>query len=67
VTKFRFLVAMVAVRRGDFHEVKRGELDGRSIVVLVDEKSEALCQVEDMMLGEAEAGLIAEMERVLGD
>jgi hypothetical protein len=66
VTMFRYLVAMVAVKRGDLREVKRGELNGKHIVVLVDEESEAVYQVEDVMLGEAEAGLVNEMAGVLG-
>jgi hypothetical protein len=65
VRMFRFLVAMVAVKRGDLCEVHRGELHGRPIVVLADEQSEALYQVEDPGLGEVEEGLVEEMERVL--
>jgi hypothetical protein len=64
VTMFRFLVAMVAVKRGDLREVQRGELHGVPIFVLVDEQSEALYQVEGPLLGEAEEGLISELARV---
>lgn len=66
VRMWRFLAAMAAVKLGALREVRRGELDGRAIVVLHDPETESLYQVEDPRLGEAEAELVSEMVRVVG-
>jgi hypothetical protein len=49
-TMFRFLLAMVAVRRGVLREVGRGPRAGHSVVVLVDEPGETFYWVDDPLL-----------------
>ncbi len=52
VRVFRFLLAMVAVRRQILREVGRGERDGRHLVMLVHAQDEAFYWVDDPRLGE---------------
>jgi hypothetical protein len=63
---FRYLVAMVAVRHGELREVARAEFGGWPLVVLVDAHDDGVSGVTDPLLGDAEEGLVDEIERLLG-
>jgi hypothetical protein len=65
IAVFRFLVAEVAVKRGDLREVQRTERNGEPSVMLVDPWLEVFYLLNDLRLGEAETAVVVEMERLL--